>query len=406
MRRNRIEKRAGWEKIVEKQGLIFHTATELVAESTGAVITSPYRESAVQVHPEERKFAYWDESAYYSFNMSQVDVMEAATNKLHQMCLEAVQHVIDKKRYAELHIPEIAIPLIEYTWNNETPAIYGRFDLAYDGVNAPKLLEYNADTPTSLLEAAVCQWYWKEDRFPKADQFNSIHERLVAKWTELKDCLMHGPLYFTHMDNWEDAMNSAYMADAASQAGIEVDSILVPDIGWHAIENVFVDMKEDTIRNVFKLYPWEWLFKEEYGKNMPKVIEDSVWIEPVWKMVLSNKGILPILWEMFPNHANLLKSSFKNDLGLDSYVTKPYLSREGQNVTIVDKGNKIVAGGDYGEEGFIYQELAKLAKFDEVNYPIIGSWVIDGESAGIGIRESIGPITGNKSKFVPHIIET
>jgi len=376
------DKRAGWEKTVERQGLIFHTA---------------------------EKATYWDESVYYSLRMKQVDILESATNKLHEMCLEAVQHVIDKNRFAEIHIPESAIPLIKYSWDNETPAIYGRFDLAYDGESPPKLLEYNADTPTSLLEAAVIQWYWKEDCFKHLDQFNSIHEKLVAKWTELKDYLMHGPLYFAHLDNWEDAMTAAYMADVASQAGIDVNSILVSDIGWHSLENVFVDNRENTIRNLFKLYPWEWLVAEEYGPNIAKTIEDMVWIEPPWKMVLSNKGILPILWEMFPNHENLLQASTK-PLKLDEYVTKPYFSREGQNVTVVEKDihgkeTKLSRLGDYGKEGLIYQALAKLPCYENRFYPVIGSWVIDGVSAGIGIRESIGPITDNTSRFVPHVID-
>lgn len=405
MKRNHTDKRNGWEDIVSKQGLLFHTVTENVVEHGGPAPTDPYRSPGAKSHPETRKVAYWDESVFYSFQMEQILLLEKRTNELHQMCLDAVQHVIDNKRYAELHIPEIAIPLIEYSWNNETPAIYGRFDFMYDGRGEPKMLEYNADTPTSLLEAAVIQWYWKEDKFKKYDQFNSIHERLVAKWKELKDYLMAGPLYFAHMDDWEDAMNSAYMADTASQAGIEIDSILIPDIGWHSIENIFVDVKENTMRNIFKLYPWEWLLKDEYGKNIAKVIEDTVWIEPTWKMILSNKGILPILWELFPNHPNLLKASFKNDLGLDNYVTKPYLSREGQNVTIVENSGKTSNPGSYGDEGLIYQELAKPAVFDGAYYPVIGSWVIDGQSAGMGIRESNTPITGNRSRFVPHVIE-
>lgn len=136
--------RVNWKTVVEGQGFLFHTAD-------GA--------------------PYWDESAYYQFTSKQVDVLETATNQLHEMCLAAVQNVIENKRYKELHIPEHAIPLIEKSWDEETPAIYGRFDLSYDGVNPPKMLEYNADTPTSLLEAAVIQWSWMEDVLPGMDLF-------------------------------------------------------------------------------------------------------------------------------------------------------------------------------------------------------------------------------------------
>jgi glutathionylspermidine synthase len=319
------------------------------------------------------------------------------------MCLGAVQHIIDKKRYKELFIPEKAIPLIEKSWNDETPAIYGRFDLSYDGKSDPKMLEYNADTPTSLLEASVIQWDWMEKKFTGVDQFNSIHDKLIAKWTELKDYLKPSALYFAGLDSLEDYMNISYMRDVASQAGIETKEIEIGDIGWHNKDRVFVDLEMYTIENVFKLYPWEWLFHEEFSNNLIESFDSTYWIEPPWKMILSNKGILPILWELNPGHKNLLPSYFQNGK-LDKYVKKPFYSREGANITIIDGNNKIETQGDYGEEGYIYQGYAPLPNFDG-NYPVIGSWVIDGVSAGIGIRESNTLITGNLSRFIPHIFK-
>ncbi len=61
--------------------------------------------------------------------------------------------------------------------------LYGRFDFAYDGRNI-KMLEYNADTPTGLLEASVAQWLWIEQvsGIANRDQFNSIHEDLIKRW--------------------------------------------------------------------------------------------------------------------------------------------------------------------------------------------------------------------------------
>ncbi len=109
---------------------------------------------------------YWDESAYYEFTAAEVDRLEAATEKLQEMCLAAGQFIIDNNRWSDLKIPVEAIAQIKKTWNDEPPALYGRFDLAYDGKQI-KLLEYNADTPTALLEAAVVQWYWLQDLFPE-----------------------------------------------------------------------------------------------------------------------------------------------------------------------------------------------------------------------------------------------
>ena len=157
------------------------------------------------------------------------------------------------------------------------------------------------------------------------------------------------------------------------------------------------------MRNVFKLYPWEWLIFDEFGHNIVEDKNNAHWLEPSWKMILSNKAILPILYELFPTCEWLLPAYF-DSVDLTSYVKKPILSREGANVTMV-KNNKYVAHteGDYGEEGFIYQQLAELPNFDG-NYALIGSWVIGQEAAGIGIRESNNLITDNGSRFLPHVI--
>jgi glutathionylspermidine synthase len=111
------------------------------------------------------------------------------------------------------------LPLIEASWHAETPSIYGRFDLTYDGTRPPRLLEYNADTPTSLLEAAVVQWYWLEDSAPASDQFDSSHERLIELWKHLASAIPGGRIDFTSIDNLEEGITVTYLADTARQAG-------------------------------------------------------------------------------------------------------------------------------------------------------------------------------------------
>ncbi len=126
-------------------------------------------------------------------------------------------------------------------------------------------------------------------------------------------------------------------------------------------------------------------------------------IEPAWKMILSNKAILPILWELYPDHPNLLPPYFEAGK-LNSYVKKPILSREGANINMVKDGEILQASqGEYGKEGFIFQELFTLPNYDG-NYPVIGSWTIGQELAGMGIREPKSLITDNQSRFVPHLI--
>ena len=49
---------------------------------------------------------YWKEDVCYQFTTAEVDELEAATEELHRMCLDAVQYIIDHNRFADLAIPE------------------------------------------------------------------------------------------------------------------------------------------------------------------------------------------------------------------------------------------------------------------------------------------------------------
>ncbi len=310
--------------------------------------------------------------------------------------------MIDRNRFADFGIPEAAVPAIKAAWEAEPPAIYGRFDFSYDGRTPAKLLEYNADTPTALLEASVIQWYWLQDVAPKEDQFNSIHERLIAKWKELLDYIPARPLYFVHADDEEDLMTATYLRDTAEQAGFETAALLMKDIGWDSAQRCFVDLDGRAMGAIFKLYPWEWMVHEDFGPHALELSGKVQWIEPIWKMLLSNKAILAILWELFPGHANLLETYLDGPRTMRQFVKKPKMSREGANVTLISEGERAQSPGDYGAEGYIWQAAAPLPDFDG-NRPVIGSWVIDGVSGGMGIRESSGPVTDNLSRFVPHL---
>lgn len=365
--------RFDWQKRVEEYGMDFHTIDGEV---------------------------YWDESAYYSFTTSEIDELESATTELQEMCLTAAEHVITNKLYDRLLIPPQAIPLIERSWHNNEPSILGRFDLAYNGFSPPKMLEYNADTPTALLEASVIQWFWLKDRFPEADQFNSIHERLIEAWSDIRQNVQ-GALYFSCVKEApEDLGNLEYLRDTAIQGGVDTDLIFIEDIGYDPGSKRFVDNKNAIINQMFKLYPWEWLLSESFGEHIDS--SNITFIEPAWKMILSNKAILPILWEMNPHHPNLLEASFDPGHFNDNFVSKPFLSREGCNISVHRNGTTTKYDGSYIGSGTIYQQLATLPCFDG-NYPVLGSWVVHGESAGIGIREDRSEVTTNTSRFIAHL---
>ncbi len=338
---------------------------------------------------------YWDESACYELAADEVAALENAANALHRLCIEAADAVIQHGWWPRLGIPAAAVPAILASWERDDFSLYGRFDFAFDSSAPPKLLEYNADTPTALLEAAVVQWFWLQDTRPASDQFNSIHERLIAAWQRWGGKALH---FSAIKDHPEDEQTVLYLRDTAEQAGVATQFVHVEDIGWNGTG--FVDLADAPIAQCFKLYPWEWLWHEEFGAHLAR--ETTRFIEPMWKMLLSNKGLLPILWELFPGHPNLLPAyEAPEPLGAN-FVKKPKLSREGANITLVRDGQIAeAAGGDYGAEGFVYQALAPLRDFAGQR-PVFGVWVVDHAAAGLGIREDTRHITGNLSRFVPH----
>ncbi|WP_296164693.1 glutathionylspermidine synthase family protein [uncultured Brevundimonas sp.] len=355
---------------------------------------------------------YWDETAAYAFSMQQVEEdLEAPTEALHAMCLDLVDEVVKSERLmADLDIPEAMRDYVADSWKRGEPSLYGRFDFFYDGTGPAKLYEYNADTPTSVYETAVFQWLWLEDQIasgvlPAAtDQFNSLHEKLVARFRTIfpDGGFMH---FSSEPDFVEDRQTVQFLEDLAKQAGLDPQFVALGDIGLNA-DGRFVDHENWLIGALFKLYPWEQMLRDDYARPLPTA-EVTV-LEPAWKSLISNKGILPLLWERHPGHPNLLEAYFESDpaharLG-GSYVRKPLFSREGANVELVEGGvaDPVLDGG-YGDGIHIRQALRPPARFDD-NHVIVGSWVVGNEAAGIGLREDETRVTRNTSRFLPHFI--
>jgi glutathionylspermidine synthase len=341
---------------------------------------------------------YWDESACYAYAADEIDRLEEVSAELHNMCLQAAEEVVRSKRFEEFAIPAAFHERVAESWRRGEPSLYGRFDLSWNGNGEPKLLEYNADTPTALLEAAVVQWQWLEQTRPEADQFNSLHEKLIARWTGLKQLVGRDAIYLAFVkDSEEDFGNVEYLRDCALQAGWDARSIAIEDLGWDGER--FVDLETKPVGALFKLYPWEWLVREEFGQHL--TAPGTALIEPAWKLLLSNKALLVVLWELFYGHPNLLPAYFTDKRFAGDYVKKPLLSREGANVTLRMRGAESSVPGAYGAEGFVYQGVAPLPEFGG-KFPVIGSWIVGDQPAGIGIREDNSPITRNTSRFVPH----
>jgi len=334
---------------------------------------------------------YWDETACWEFTAAEIDTLDDALTELERMCRQAAEHAVRHGLHARLGIPEAVWPIITRSWERGEPSLYGRMDLRWDGVEPPKLLEYNADTPTSLFESAVVQWEWLRCAVSDADQFNSIHEALLSAWPTLRP---PARVHFTCMrDTEEDRGNVDYLRDTATQAGLEAPFLFVDEIGWNGQR--FVDLDNQPIEAIFKLYPWEFLLRDDFGRHIDAA--PTRWIEPAWRLLLSSKGILALLWDLFPGHPNLLPAFLEPGRTGGAEISKPLFGREGANISAPG----ISTAGPYGAEGHVHQAWAPLPRVDD-RYPLIGGWIIAGRPCGIGIREDSTPITRDTSRFVPH----
>lgn len=357
---------------------------------------------------------YWDESAYYQFTLKQVEQdIEDPTAELHQMCLHVVDKVINSEALMQrFQIPQQHWDFVAESWRQQSPSLYSRLDLVYDGKHPAKLLENNADTPTSLYETGFWQWLWLEQQVNAgklsrgADQFNSLQEKLVNRFAALKHQYGFHHIHFSCcQDSVEDRGTVQYLQDCASTAGVSAPFLYIEEIGL-GDTGYFTDLADDAITHCFKLYPWEFMLRESFGDALPGA--EVEWLEPAWKAVLSNKALLPMLWQEFENHPNLLPAFFEDDPlrpRHGKWIKKPLFSREGANISLIDDSQKALplSDGPYGEEGFIYQQFHSLPQY-EGNYVLIGSWLVNDEPAGMSIREDSSVITQDLSRYLPHII--
>lgn len=343
---------------------------------------------------------YWREDAAYTFTEDEVEDLHEAAETLVEMIQVATAHVVETGRFAELGIPRSVAEIAARSWRAGEPSLYGRFDLRFDGSGSPKLLEYNADTPTALFEASVVQWRWLEDVYPGADQYNSIHEGLLETWTSWRRAGRLGRVHFACMpEDDDDLLTTAYLQDTALQSGLDGLLIPIPDIGWNG--RSFVDHAEARIDALFKLYPWDWLADDDF---FPHLAASKVKVlEPAWRVIPASKGILAVLWELFPEHPYLLPATFDANRIKGPKILKPLLGREGANMIIDWRGDREATEGPYGNMATMAQAFAPLPDFDGWR-PVIGLWTIGDQPRGMGVREDRHLVTGRGARFVPHLI--
>lgn len=428
MRRIFVEKRPNVERLLESQGMVY---------------------ARIDPYPDDPSYLYWPDDSYYSFTSEEITLLETASRDVFDMCCEAAEYLIAHPDIitGKMAIPAFCLKAIKASWDLEPAwgSVYGRFDVCFGGLDhpdprlrVPRFYEYNADTPTTLLEASTIQWLWLEQTGHGKDQFNSICERLVDAWKRNLEVMQAQvfaghrlpTVHFSctkHDRSGEEGMNTTLLMETCRQAGWRTKTVFVEDIAL-APDGRFYDSDGAHIDVIFKLYPWEDMVTEQFGeacfRDMERLglhseageyIGGTVWIEAPYKMLWSNKAVWAVLWQLFkddPRSKWLLPTYFDGEKpsSLTKFARKPIYSREGADVRLEEDGKVIadMSRGWFGKEGHVLQELALLPEYEtregQRRWPVLGVWFVDGEPAGMGVREDKSPITTNASAFIPHSI--
>jgi glutathionylspermidine synthase len=343
-----------------------------------------------------------------------------ASNELYDMFVEAGDYVIENDLLYEIGIPFNLQELVKLSWENDVHwHLYGRFDFAggVDGVDL-KLLEFNADTPTLLLDTAIIQWaILKKNNFDESKQFNNIHCSLVENFKRLVTLEENIDKFGEYYEGWkilfscvrgfkEDENTTLYLKSIAEEAGFECEFAYIDEVEFDE-EGIYYQNRE--YEYLFKLIPWEDISIEEgeLASLLTKIVKNqkAIILNPAYTLMFQSKAMLKVLWDLYPNHPLLLETSYEPLVG-KKYVSKPIFGREGGNVKIFDENGKLVDNhdGEYENHKTIYQEFAKLNRDRENNYYQAGVFFAY-EGCGLGFRTSKELILDDKSNFAGHLME-
>jgi len=365
-----------------------------------------------------------DKSSYLTDSLVVISEHEAnayydATNELYEMFIKAAQYVIDHNLFYEIGIPFNLIELIKISWQSDVHwHLYGRFDFAggIDGKSI-KLLEFNADTPTALFETAVVQWAMlKKNQHDEAMQFNGVYEALLENFKRLVTLEESIETFDERYEGWgflfssirgdvEEENTVKLLQYIATEAGYVTQFAYVDEVEFDSEAGIFFGGEKYELW--FKLIPWEDIAIEEseFAMLLGDIIggQHAIIFNPAYTLLFQSKGILKVLWDLYPNHPLLLESSFE-PLPQIQQVKKPFFGREGESVTILDVDGRTIEGGFgiYDNHKMLYQAYTELPT--DVHGESYQAGVFFAyEACGVGFRKG-GKILNNTSKFVGHII--
>ena len=325
-----------------------------------------------------------DGSKYVSDELVEISQVEAeeyyeATNAIYDMYVEAAEYVIENNLFFDLGIPFNLIDAIKKSWENDVHwHVYGRFDLAGGVDGKPiKLIEFNADTPTSLFETALLQWaLLKHNDMDEAKQFNNVYDAIAENFKRLITLFDDTSEFEKRYDGWkilfssisnneEEEITTKLLQQIATDAGFNTSFEFLENV--HFSEDGIFDSHDNEYEYWFKLYPWEDIAidEPELATTLTEIMQNqkAIIINPAYTLLFQSKGMMKILCDLFPDSPYLLQTSFEPLNGVKQ-VEKSVFGREGANTKIIDADGSVQeqTDGPYDNYKKVYQEYVEFPK--------------------------------------------
>ncbi len=368
---------------------------------------------------------YADEEMEYLTNellcISEIEIKKYADAclELYGMYERAAQHVIDNNLWEELGIPENAIEIIRYSWANKDlyPHLYGRFDLAGIIDERPvKLIEFNADTATVMPETALIQYeQLKAAKIKGSSQYSQLYDTLGKRFFEIKKLYPNKDhtILLSDLGHEEDRLNLDVLTKAAGYGGFQTQQSLLEEVVFSPEDGIFIQTGQDDYTRFdfwFKLVPWEFIAYEEPGLMdiLTQIVTKdlAVILNPAYTMIFQSKAIMKILWDLYPNHHLLLKTTFSpNDFKYEPYVQKVIFGREGENIKVfgADAQQLEANDGDFGNYPSVYQSFIELPADADGDIYQAGIYFTT-KAASLSFRRRDGLIIDEDSEFIGHYV--
>lgn len=369
-----------------------------------------------------------DSEHYRYFRISETaeEELRRATNELHLMFLHATEAVLaDDRLLNRFNIPACLWPRLRKSWQNRRgETVTGRFDFCVTE-HGIKLYEYNADSASCHMETGRVQGQWARHFGVEEgnDAGASLYPSLVEAW---RNSGVEGLMHIMQDNDAEETYHAQFVKEAAEAAGLRCKVVKgLSVLSWND-KGEIVDDDGNPVRFVWKTWAWETALDQirveceaddslpqlrtaDDHYSTPRLVDvllrpDIMVYEPFWTLIPSNKAILPVLWQIFPEHPYLLNTQFEltDEVASRGYVTKPIAGRCGFNISLFDKQDNVLkeTDGRFDDQDQVYQALWKLPEIDGYKTQVC-TFTAKGKYAGSCVRVDKSLIITTHSELLP-----